>query len=331
LRETQNHGVLGDAWIQVEHDDQNPYFDPESQDLTRTVTVPGTGMNTITVGSYDARNSALAQSSSRGPTTDGRLKPDLCAPGVGIMSARPGARAVTACSDRCLDTYVTMEGTSMAAPHVTGIVALMFQRNPHLTYEQARAELVLSCRAPDPITAPTLPNINWGAGKVDAEVACAGIPHASAPAGPRLRLVSVPPGAMWPSYIPTTHRLKALRARLGTIPSGELLVALVSTHFDEVLRLVNSNERVALAWHRLGGPLLIREAMAFADGRPELLPAELDGRHVEQWLGRMLDQLALHGSPGLRRDVAAHRSLALAIPGRTLAELEALGAGRLAG
>ena len=58
--------------------------------------------------------------SSRGPTADGRGKPDVVAPGEQILSCRAGARAKPMTRD---NLYVAMSGTSMAAPHVSGVVA----------------------------------------------------------------------------------------------------------------------------------------------------------------------------------------------------------------
>ncbi|HMO11669.1 MAG TPA: S8 family serine peptidase, partial [Actinotalea sp.] len=115
---------------------------------------------------------------SRGPTIDtrpaGRTKPDLAAPGQGIMAPKSGARGGNCC-DCCYDFYVAMSGTSMAAPHVAGIVALLFEAEPTLTWDAVRSRLRSSCDPPDPVTGPTLPDATWGAGIVNAKKAL-GIP-----------------------------------------------------------------------------------------------------------------------------------------------------------
>ena len=79
-----------------------------------TVTPPGDTINGISVGAVD-KSLKLADFSSRGPTSDGREKPDVVAPGVNI------------CSTKLNGEYMPMSGTSMAAPHVTGTAALLIQ------------------------------------------------------------------------------------------------------------------------------------------------------------------------------------------------------------
>jgi len=86
-----------------------------------SVTYPGDSERAITVGSVnDDHNREIY--SSRGPTGDGRLKPDVMAPGGGVMSAQKGSG----------DGYVSYSGTSMSAPHVAGLAALMVQANPQM-------------------------------------------------------------------------------------------------------------------------------------------------------------------------------------------------------
>ena len=73
--------------------------------------------NPITVGALD--DLTLRGSSSLGPTWDGRIKPDIMAPGTEIISSVPYALEN--------NYYIKKSGTSMAAPHVSGIIALMYQ------------------------------------------------------------------------------------------------------------------------------------------------------------------------------------------------------------
>jgi subtilisin family serine protease len=87
----------------------------------------------FTVGAIDEFG-AIAPFSSRGPVTadgSGRIKPDIVAPGVNILSAYPGGG------------YAYNDGTSMAGPHVAGVVALMWSANPALIGDVDRTEQIL--------------------------------------------------------------------------------------------------------------------------------------------------------------------------------------------
>ena len=156
-----------DAWIQRNSDSQ---FLPPFVNAARTISVPGTAREIITVASYVTRGAgvgSISSFSSLGPTRDGRRAPTLAAPGQTLFSAN-----VTTAADQ----YQGMAGTSMASPMVTGAVALMLQRRPTMTAEQIRDCLMSTARS-DGNTGAT-PNNAWGAGKLDVQAAfaCAGPP-----------------------------------------------------------------------------------------------------------------------------------------------------------
>jgi 2',3'-cyclic-nucleotide 2'-phosphodiesterase (5'-nucleotidase family)/subtilisin family serine protease len=98
---------------------------------------------------------SIANFSSRGPRGyDSALKPEITAPGVGIFAADMGSGI----------SGVSYSGTSMAAPHIAGVAALMLQANPDLTPEQAKAAMMNTAV---PLVDGT-PIPRSGAGRVDA-------------------------------------------------------------------------------------------------------------------------------------------------------------------
>ncbi|WP_269785583.1 S8 family serine peptidase [Streptomyces buecherae] len=107
-----------------------------------TVGSPGSAAAALTVGAVD-RADTMADFSSRGPTADGSLKPDLTAPGVDIVAAKAteGTEGAPAA-----DGYVSMSGTSMATPHVAGAAAILAQRHPDWTGERLKAALTASAK-----------------------------------------------------------------------------------------------------------------------------------------------------------------------------------------
>ena len=116
------------AWIEreVACPKCQSHFRAEDADPHTTTGTICNGRRTIAVGAYNAHDPEmrLGAFSSVGPTRDGRLKPDLCAPGVSVLAARSAPREGSA------GLLTRMSGTSMAAPHVTGTVAVMFQVAP---------------------------------------------------------------------------------------------------------------------------------------------------------------------------------------------------------
>jgi subtilisin family serine protease len=115
-----------------------------------------------TVGAVDRRKE-VTQFSSRGPTSADLAKPDLVAPGENVLSAMPGGG------------YAELSGTSMATPHVAGVVALMWSANPRLIGDLARTRQILRDTAvpasPGDSTGECAPADVTGAGMVDAYAA----------------------------------------------------------------------------------------------------------------------------------------------------------------
>jgi serine protease AprX len=155
---------------------------------TCTIDSPGSATGAIAVGAMadlDSGGFYQAYFSSRGPTLDGRVKPDVSAPGVNILSAQAGTTS----------GYVSESGTSMATPFVSGLTLLMLDANAALTPAQLKADVKQTAidwaRGGDnKTTGTTGADIDYGAGRLDAYAAlqAAGAPISQPPFPPQHEL-----------------------------------------------------------------------------------------------------------------------------------------------
>ncbi len=185
---TKNAGRI-DSWAGIPIGSQTPFpsrYERFPSDNKMSINSPASGKNIISVGSYNSKNKfvnidgeeidlsmafplgEISDFSSRGPTRDGRLIPTILAPGAVVFSSMSGFVPSETMDSTFLEPsglYVGMEGTSMAAPHVTGAVALLLQQNPQLDFLQV-TELLKQSAKTDIFTGQT-PNNDAGWGKLD--------------------------------------------------------------------------------------------------------------------------------------------------------------------
>ncbi|MDO5570302.1 MAG: S8 family serine peptidase [Bacteroidales bacterium] len=156
--------------------------------------IGGTGKNILSVGAfctkkywtsylgnnYDYGASAvvgdIAYFSSKGPTSDGRIKPDITCPGYGVVSSYNNYfyasyppdyyKTFTVPFNNNNFFFGILQGTSIATPFLTGIIALMLEKNRNLNIEQIKTALF---KTAIPSSAIPIPNNVWGWGVLNAE------------------------------------------------------------------------------------------------------------------------------------------------------------------
>lgn len=193
---TSNTGGTVHAWS----DDQNGYFSNNSSKGTWMIgnsdysigEIGGTGKKIISVGAYTTKSEVsnidsqsvdygettddLCSFSSHGPTVDNRMKPDITAPGSLIVSSFSDAviddsyygSLFVSANQVSNNTYYygVLDGTSMSAPFVTGVLATWLEAKPDLTPEEVRT-IFQSTSTNDAYTEAT-GNLYWGYGKINA-------------------------------------------------------------------------------------------------------------------------------------------------------------------
>ncbi|WP_127128778.1 S8 family serine peptidase [Pseudoflavitalea rhizosphaerae] len=114
--------------------------------------------NALVVGQYNNSNDLIGGGSSRGPVKDGRLKPEIMAGGIDVLS----------CGQN--NTYLAISGTSMSAPAVTGSLALLYERYRQLhggANPSGALIKALACNGADDMGNPG-PDFLWGFGRLNA-------------------------------------------------------------------------------------------------------------------------------------------------------------------
>lgn len=144
---------------------------------TSQVTAPGTAKNVLSVGS--SNNGSVSPSSSQGPTLDGRIKPDLVAPGEGICSARAeeaknsiGSVCATGTHSNTRSMYMELSGTSQATAVAGGSAALAREYLREVAgISKPSASLIKATlvNGAEDLGTPDIPNNNEGWGQINLE------------------------------------------------------------------------------------------------------------------------------------------------------------------
>ncbi|BAY92971.1 MULTISPECIES: S8 family peptidase [unclassified Tolypothrix] len=179
LRNTTDSDTRLDVWAVDDH--SSVFFTGKSVKDAVKIGSPGAASSAITVAAYTTKNQytdidnqlrdmgleldTMSEFSSEGPLRNDAQKPDIAAPGAMIVSTL----SANASLDRSMmlnSKFVVMAGTSMATPFVTGLVALLLQRDPKL--DPATVKDLLRKNSSIPGKPPGTFDSKWGFGVINA-------------------------------------------------------------------------------------------------------------------------------------------------------------------
>ncbi|TDC51651.1 peptidase S8 [Jiangella ureilytica] len=200
---------------------------------------PGNGAGTYSAGMYDMDH-VIDPQSSRGPGYQGETKPDIAAPGVQIRSSLPG------------DTYASWSGTSMATPHVSGAVALLWSSSPIVLGDVEATRTLLDEKAidtDDTSCGGTPENNNvFGEGRLDVYAAVEAAPRGDT--GVLRGTVTDATGAGLGGV--TVAVAGPANRRLGTAPDGTWSVQVPVGDYDVTASLFGHDDGAGSAAVRTG-------------------------------------------------------------------------------
>jgi hypothetical protein len=128
----------------------------ESANAFGSLTIPATSQSVISAASYDQNRDAFVGFSGRGFTSDNRIKPDIAAPGVGIVAAAG------------ISDLTVVDGTSISAAFVSGAAALLMEwgivrgNDPFMYGEKLKAQLIKGARQIETIRQYPNRYVGWG-------------------------------------------------------------------------------------------------------------------------------------------------------------------------
>jgi subtilisin family serine protease len=179
LKNVGNSQARVDMWT-VNGEETTVLFTGISVQNSMKIGSPGCSTSAVTVASFTTRNSwtdsagiprhvgftlnDISDFSSNGPLRNGGQKPDVTAPGAMIVSARSNGGQFSQRFDISSD-YVVNAGTSMATPFVSGVTALLLERNPQL--DPNGIKVLLKQASTVPGVAPNVFDAKWGFGLID--------------------------------------------------------------------------------------------------------------------------------------------------------------------